>query len=40
MSSTAKFKASQVARTPRGKRDLALIRLLRDLGLRRGECVA
>jgi integrase/recombinase XerC len=33
-------RASQVASTPRGKRDLALIRLMHDLGLRRGECVA
>jgi len=32
--------ANAGATTPRGKRDLALIRLMRDLGLRRGECVA
>ncbi len=33
-------RASQLAVTPQGKRDLALVRLMHDLGLRRGECVA
>jgi integrase/recombinase XerC len=32
--------ARRRATTPEGKRNLALIRLLHDLGLRRGECVA
>lgn len=36
MLAAAKGKAS----TPKGKRDLALIRLMHDLGLRRGEAVA
>jgi integrase/recombinase XerC len=32
--------AKERATTPRGKRDLALLRLMHDLGLRRGEVVA
>ncbi len=32
--------ARQLATTTEGKRDLALVRLMHDLGLRRGECVA
>ncbi len=33
-------KATRMAVTPQGKRDLALVRLMHDLGLRRGECIA
>ena len=32
-------KAAELATSPRGKRDLALLLLMHDLGLRRGECV-
>lgn len=33
-------KAAELATSPHGKRDLALLLLMHDLGLRRGECVA